>query len=157
MDDRLYRSRHDRVFSGVCGGLGERFDVDPALVRLGWIVVGILTGVFPLLVIYVLMAIVVPEEPPGFVESFAPPPPGTAASAAWRVARETERAARREARRARRTESRDREMGMIAGIVLVAIGGAILLDQWFRIAWSVVWPGALIVIGAAIIVGAVRR
>ena len=64
MNDRLYRSSTDRVFTGLCGGLAEHFDLDPSLVRLAWVLLGILTGVFPLLVVYVVMALVVPEEPP---------------------------------------------------------------------------------------------
>lgn len=64
MNDRLYRSATDRVFSGLCGGMAEYFDLDPSLVRLAWVVLDVLTGIFPLLVVYVVMAMVVPEEPP---------------------------------------------------------------------------------------------
>ncbi len=64
MNDRLYRSSTDRVFSGLCGGMAEHFDLDPSLVRLAWVVLGILTGIFPLLIVYIVMAMVVPEEPP---------------------------------------------------------------------------------------------
>ena len=32
---KLYRSNRDKMFLGVCGGLGEYFDVDPTLIRLG--------------------------------------------------------------------------------------------------------------------------
>jgi phage shock protein C len=34
---RLYRSRKNRVLSGVCGGLGEYFSVDPVIIRLIWV------------------------------------------------------------------------------------------------------------------------
>jgi phage shock protein C len=64
MNDRLYRSTTDRVFSGLCGGMAEHFDLDPALVRLAWVVLDVLTGIFPLLVVYIVMVMVVPEEPP---------------------------------------------------------------------------------------------
>lgn len=64
MNDRLYRSATDRVFSGLCGGMADHFDLDPSLVRLGWVVLDVLTGIFPLLVVYIVMAMVVPEEPP---------------------------------------------------------------------------------------------
>lgn len=43
MNKKLYRSTKDKVLAGVCGGLGEYFDVDPTLVRLAcgllWLVV----------------------------------------------------------------------------------------------------------------------
>lgn len=34
MNKKLYRSTKDKVLAGVCGGLGEYFDVDPTLVNL---------------------------------------------------------------------------------------------------------------------------
>ena len=34
MNKRLYRSVSNRMLSGVCGGIGEYFDIDPTLVRL---------------------------------------------------------------------------------------------------------------------------
>ena len=36
MNDRLYRSRSDRMLAGVAGGLAEHFDLDPSLVRVLW-------------------------------------------------------------------------------------------------------------------------
>lgn len=64
MNDRLYRSRDERVFAGVAGGVAERFDIDPSLVRVAWVILALLTGgVFFLL--YVVMAIIVPEAPAG--------------------------------------------------------------------------------------------
>lgn len=64
MNDRLYRSSTDRVFTGLCGGLAEHFDIDPSFVRLVWVVLDVLTGIFPLLIAYILIALIVPEEPP---------------------------------------------------------------------------------------------
>lgn len=64
MNDRLYRSVDDRVVAGVAGGVAERFDIDPSLVRVAWVILTLITGgVF--LVIYIVMAIVVPEAPRG--------------------------------------------------------------------------------------------
>ena len=31
---RLYRSRNNRIICGVCGGIGEYFNVDPTVIRL---------------------------------------------------------------------------------------------------------------------------
>jgi phage shock protein C len=36
---KLYKSKNDKVISGLIGGLGEYFDVDPVLIRLGFVVV----------------------------------------------------------------------------------------------------------------------
>lgn len=58
---RLYRSK-DKELAGVCGGVGEYFDVDPSLVRLGWIIITVLTGVIPGIFAYIIAAIVIPKE-----------------------------------------------------------------------------------------------
>ncbi len=41
---RLYRSRKHRLIAGVCGGLGEYFNVDPVLIRLIWVVLCFVWG-----------------------------------------------------------------------------------------------------------------
>jgi phage shock protein C len=58
---RLYRSK-DKKISGVCGGIGEYFELDPSLVRLGWIVLTILTGVIPGIIGYIVAAIIIPVQ-----------------------------------------------------------------------------------------------
>ena len=63
MNDRLYRSADDRVLAGVCAGLADRLDLDPALVRIGYAILALLSGIFPLLVLYVIMVVVIPEGP----------------------------------------------------------------------------------------------
>ena len=59
--DRLYRSRDDRMLAGVAGGLADMWGADPSLVRVIWALLVIFTGGVALLV-YIVMAIVVPEE-----------------------------------------------------------------------------------------------
>jgi phage shock protein C len=63
MAKRLYRSRENRVLSGVLGGLGEYFDVDPVLFRLVYVVLTVFTGVLPGVLIYIFAIIIVPEKP----------------------------------------------------------------------------------------------
>ena len=59
---RLYRSRTNRKIAGVCGGLGEYLNIDPTIMRLIYIMV-ILFSVGLGLIDYVLMWVVMPEEP----------------------------------------------------------------------------------------------
>ncbi|HEV7453715.1 MAG TPA: PspC domain-containing protein [Candidatus Saccharimonadales bacterium] len=60
---KLYRSVTDRKIAGVCGGLGEFFTVDPTLIRLTWVVVSVLTGVFPGIAVYIVAVVLVPRQP----------------------------------------------------------------------------------------------
>ncbi len=59
---KLYRSREDRIFAGVLGGLGAYFGVDAVLLRLIWVVFVVLTGVIPGILIYLLAILIVPLE-----------------------------------------------------------------------------------------------
>ncbi len=60
---RLYRSRDNRVFSGVIGGIGEYLDVDPVLLRLLWVLIFISTAIIPGIVVYIIAIFVVPKRP----------------------------------------------------------------------------------------------
>ena len=60
MAKKLYRSRTDRKIWGICGGLGQYFDIDPTILRIVAIV-SILVGTAGIW-IYIIMRIVVPEE-----------------------------------------------------------------------------------------------
>lgn len=61
---QLYRSRDDRMIGGVCAGLGEFFGIDPTIMRLFFVFGAIFFG-FPgaLVLTYIVMLLVVPEEP----------------------------------------------------------------------------------------------
>jgi phage shock protein C len=80
MNERLYRSRDDRIIAGVCGGLAERFDADPSLVRLACAAVWLLTGIVPVTVLYILAVIIVPEAPGGWPATSSPADAAAAAS-----------------------------------------------------------------------------
>lgn len=56
---RLYKSRTNRLLCGVCGGLGEYFNIDPTIIRLLFVLLGCtMTG----LVAYLIAAIIIPER-----------------------------------------------------------------------------------------------
>lgn len=60
MDKKLYRSNQDKMLCGVCGGLGEYFNIDPTIVRLIWaIFVCTSAGI----IAYIIAAIIVPIDP----------------------------------------------------------------------------------------------
>ncbi|HXH26264.1 MAG TPA: PspC domain-containing protein [Candidatus Acidoferrum sp.] len=60
---RLYRANSDKKIAGVCGGIGAYLEIDSTLIRLGWIIFTVLTGVVPGVVAYVIAAAVMPREP----------------------------------------------------------------------------------------------
>ncbi|MCI8281807.1 MAG: PspC domain-containing protein [Lachnospiraceae bacterium] len=57
---RLYKSKTNRVLFGVCGGLGEYFNIDPTIFRL--IMVLLICGAGSGLLAYIVAAIIIPEE-----------------------------------------------------------------------------------------------
>ncbi len=61
MEKKLYKVRQGRMLAGVCGGIGQYFNVDPTLIRLAWVVVSCLGGAGVLA--YIIAACVIPEEP----------------------------------------------------------------------------------------------
>lgn len=61
-EKRLMRSKTNRMLAGVCGGLAEYLKLDYSLVRIAAVVGFIITGFFPVAVIYLVMWAVVPED-----------------------------------------------------------------------------------------------
>jgi len=171
MERRLYRSRSDRMVAGVCGGLADYFDVDPTLVRvlavlLTWATAGL--GI----VAYIVLAVVVPEEPPGY----APAPAWAPASAA-----EGKDSAMTDDTNTQGTTGagvqtppappvtpppagtqtpqppswephRRRRGGLLGGIILILLGLIFLAQQFYPgIDIGRLWPVILIIIGVSII------
>ncbi|RLC31673.1 PspC domain-containing protein [Candidatus Woesebacteria bacterium] len=60
---KLYRSSENKILAGIIGGLGEYFDIDPTVLRLGWLFVFVFTGIFPGLLAYFVAILIVPKKP----------------------------------------------------------------------------------------------
>lgn len=58
---KLYRSRTDRTFAGVCGGLADYFNVDASLVRFIVFLLIFFTQIG--LIFYIAAWLIIPEEP----------------------------------------------------------------------------------------------
>ncbi len=61
MEKKIYRSQKNKVIGGVCGGIGEYFDIDPVLIRLIFIILFFSAGVGFLG--YIIAWIIIPEKP----------------------------------------------------------------------------------------------
>jgi phage shock protein C len=59
---RLTRSTNDRMLAGICGGLANYLEVDPTVVRLIFALATFFTVLFPGVLIYLIMWIIVPKE-----------------------------------------------------------------------------------------------
>ena len=62
MKKRLYLSETNRKVAGVCGGVGEYFDIDPTIVRLLVVVLALATGILPLVIGYILAWAIIPNR-----------------------------------------------------------------------------------------------
>jgi phage shock protein PspC (stress-responsive transcriptional regulator) len=130
---RFHRSSTNRVFSGVCGGVAEYFGGDATMVRLATVIIGLMTAIIPMIIVYVVIAIVVPERGYDEVTGTATGPIAT---------------------------PRPRSNGngaMVVGLLFIAIGVAGFAREVLRVDWDLIWPFALIGIGAAFILMTVRR
>jgi len=149
--ERLYRSRDDRMLFGVAGGMAEWMDLDPAIVRLVWALLILAGGVG--LLLYIVAAIVIPEAPYTAASAAGTGTPGEGTTAAGAEQ------SRVEARRDRRADRRGAgNAGMVFGLILVVLGSWFLLDRYvpaLDLSWFM--PGALIVVGLVLVVGALGR
>lgn len=60
-EKRLTRSQSDKMLGGVCGGLGEYFDIDPTLVRIAFAGL-VLVGVGSPILLYLLLWVIMPGQ-----------------------------------------------------------------------------------------------
>jgi phage shock protein C len=140
VNDRLYRSRDDRMLAGVAGGLAEYWDADPSLIRLVWALLVIFTGGIALIV-YIVMALILPDGPV------------TTLSAEAVAVRDTRRAARREAR----SRGGGRTAGIVFGLLLLLLGTWFLIEELFpALDTDLFWPIGLVILGAALLAMAFR-
>lgn len=74
---KLHRSHKNKMVAGVLGGLGEYLSIDPTLLRLAFVALALLTDL-PLIIAYIIMAIVVPYEDEAAASVAAAPVPPAA-------------------------------------------------------------------------------
>ena len=138
---RLYRSSEDRLLFGVAGGLAEYFDVDPVLIRMGWVLLVVATVGIALL-LYIVLAIIVPK---GRDPVSGPRPgediPGDGSASVVDAVPDPGPTKRHVARN-------------VLGIGLIVIGMIVLLHQLDvigAIRWDIVWPAGIVLLGITIL------
>ena len=60
---KLYLTKNDSKILGICGSIGETYDIDPTIVRIMTIFLCLSTGILPLLLTYFIAWIVIPKAP----------------------------------------------------------------------------------------------
>ncbi len=63
---KIYRSKQERMLSGVCGGIATYLNVDPTIVRLIWALVSVFSAAVPGVLLYIICSIVIPDEPDSY-------------------------------------------------------------------------------------------
>lgn len=58
---KLYRNTQDKKLFGVCAGLADHFQIDPVLIRIGFITSFLMLGIG--ILPYILLTLIIPEDP----------------------------------------------------------------------------------------------
>jgi phage shock protein C len=145
---RLYRCRENRVLAGVASGVAEFFDLDPTLVRVLWFISILFGGIG--LVVYIGMAIIVPNEPLAIDGSGVVDHAATTGEGGAPLAPEGHRHA----------THGDGRGTMFVGLVLILFGGLALIDtllpSWVD-AGRYLIPAFVVGLGVLLVANAVRR
>lgn len=119
---RLYRSADNKVIGGICGGLGEYFNIDPNLVRVGAVLLVLATHGFAFLA-YLVGWIIIPRRP---LEAETTERPPEHQHAAW--------------------------AGYLPGLILILVGAMLLVrEHWFWFDFHQWWPVLLILVGLVLV------
>ncbi|MDO8915769.1 MAG: PspC domain-containing protein [Coriobacteriia bacterium] len=164
MERHLYRSRTDRMIGGVCAGLADYFGIDPTLVRVAAVLLGIANGVG--VIAYIILLIIVPEE--GDKPMYTAWSDSTNGPDASVPADQTEPAPAPAAAPVPApappiapvapAPSAPRRGGLTGGIILIAIGAIFLASQFVPgLDIGKLWPLILVAIGVSMILKSGRR
>lgn len=139
----LYRSRKDKVFGGVAGGIARSLNADPAIVRLIFALLVIAAGGGVLL--YLILWIAIPEEPFEFYQES-----GTAGGATTG----NETATQGSPAPKPYYPPRRNNGALIVGLILIAVGALFLADRYLpniHIHFHDFWPLIIVFAGIALI------
>lgn len=120
MSEKLYRSSHNKVFAGICGGLGEYFDVDPVFVRIIAVILAFASGYG--ILAYIIAWVIMPKREFDPTMEVKQPENNQVKHGSWNR--------------------------YLPGMILVAIGTILLVHQygyWFD--WGEFWAVGFILAG----------
>lgn len=139
---KLYRSCQSRVLGGVCGGIGEYFDVDPVLIRLLFVISIIAGGVGVL--VYLISWLVIPNDPKCEHEDVKDEIKGAAEEVAKTIKSEV--------------KNKQHDNRYIIGLIILVAGILLLLRNITGLHfWDNFWPMLIIILGLFILFEGTRR
>ncbi len=141
MKKRLYRSRQDKIIGGVCSGIAKYFDIDPTLVRLGFILLFFAEGVG--LLTYIIAWIIIPDEPGSYE---------------YQSEEGNDDYIDIENDNINENNEKKNNSQRLLGIILLILGSFFLIDIWIpSYYWKRFWPIGLIILGLVILIQGVKR
>jgi len=146
---RLVRSKKDRYLAGVCGGLGEYFDIDPLVFRLLFIILTIFAGSG--IIIYIIFWILMPEENENRSNDIGE----NIKEGANKMAQEIKEKAKDVDK-----EEKDKRGRLIGGLIILAVGLIFLFDNilpQLGLNFGKLWPLIIIIIALGIIIDSGKR
>ncbi len=161
---RLYKSRNEKMFAGVCGGIAKYFGVDPVLVRILFVIFTFFGGTA--IIAYIVGAIIMQYPPPetaGAATASTPPAPTTTSTATGSETPPTPASTTETTG----TSASKNSAPLVIGIILVVIGLFFLMRNipgFHNFYWWIRWnfhdyfiPGILLIIGTVLVVNSRRK
>jgi phage shock protein C len=139
----LYRSRKDKVFGGVAGGIAHSLNTDPAIVRLIFALLVIVAGGG--LLLYLILWVALPEEPFEFYQES-----GSAGS----TNPVNETTSQDSPNPQPYYPPRHNNGALIVGLILIAVGALFLIERFlpfFHLHFHDFWPLIIVIAGIALI------
>ncbi len=137
MQKRIYRSRREKVFAGVAGGLAEYFEVDPVFIRLIFILLTFLSGIG--IIGYIACIFLIPKE------SLVAATGNTEAKVSVDRAQEE-------------SDEKAGNKRKVIGTILIALGGLILLGNFIpNLDFDEIGPVLMILLGGWLIYSSVEK
>jgi phage shock protein C len=153
---KLYRDEQNKTIGGVCKGLADYFDIDVSIVRALFLLMLIFKGGG--VIIYIVLMIVLPKKPYGFgtpgVDYTVPPANDFGVPPAGPQPGFTQEPFVMPPPR------RKSNFSVVAGVVLVFLGGILMLDEYDIIPdWDFehLWPVPLVIIGLMLILTSAKN
>jgi len=139
---KLYRSGENKVFAGVCSGLGEYFQMDPLIFRIIFVVLALSNGAG--ILAYLVLVFIVPERTNGIIKKMNEKGFEEMVESSAKVIE----------KEANNISGKIQNRNLI-GFFIIAVGIILLINQFYPMNFingRIIGPAALVLLGALILV-----